>query len=437
MTISNNVDRDAGTVKRGSIFSLAVGVALSAGCTTLTPGLSSTQKPRDPAELLAASPTRSDVQRASYDVPDPGEKKNPENKDLTWTDFSPDNLGKTAKKLTGYGPDREIAYQAFREAEEAYRRGLTLQGNERTAAFISAQEKFNIAADRWPDSALEQDAWFYAGECAFFTDQYPKANEYFEKLIKGYPNNRHMDIVDQRRFVIARWWVEQTDKSPESFWAFNFWDKTKPWRDTRGNAMRVYDKIRIDDPTGRLADDATLAAGNAEFSQKDYLRADDFYEDLRNNFPTSEHQFNAHFLGLKSKLLNYRGSAYTGDDLDEAEKLVKQIRRQFPQDYDKERKFIDSTAAEIRYKQAEREWDRGAYYDFRGEYRAAVSHYDVVVRKFSDTHFAERARNRIPEIQKLPPVPPQMLPWLVNALPESDDIKPLVQAAAKDKSKIR
>ena len=60
-----------------------------------------------------------------------------------------------------------------------------------------------------------------------------------------------------------------------------------------------------------------------------------------------------------------------------------------------------------------------------------------MVRKFSDTPFAEKARTRIPEIQPLPPVPPQKLPWLVQMLPESDDIKPLVQAAAKDKSKIR
>ncbi len=402
------------------------------GCATLTPSSATAQ--RDPAELLSTSPSRTDVQRASYSEAD--DKKKPDDS-LKLEDFSPDNLGKTAKKLTGYGPNRDIAYKFFREAEEAYRRAMSQQGAERTASFLEAQQKFVAAADRYPDSALEQDAWFYAGECAFFTDQYPKANEFFEKLIKGYPNNRHMDVVDQRRFVIARWWVEKTDKQGESFWAINLFDKTRPWRDTRGNALRVFDKIRIDDPTGRLADDATLAAGNAKFSEGDYLRADDFYEDLRNNFPTSEHQFMAHFLGLKAKLLSYRGSEYTGTDLEEADKIVKQIRRQFPDDYGREREFIDRTAAEIRYKQAEREWDRGYYYDFRGEYRAAASHYATVVSKFADTPFGDRARKRIGEIEGLPPVPPQKLQWLVDLLPESDDIKPLVTAAARPGTVVR
>lgn len=407
---------------------------LFTGCSTLAP-YSASGPQRDPAEILAANPTRDEVQRASYSAPDPAKAK--EQSSLELKDFSPDNIGKTAKKLTGYGPNRDIAYAAFREAEELYRKGLAAQGQQRAEAFIAAQAKFGLAAERWPDSALEQDALFFAGECAFFTDQYPKSNEYFEKLIKAYPNNRHMDVVDQRRFVIARWWVEETDKSKEPWWQVNLTNNAKPWRDTRGHAMRLYDKIRIDDPTGRLADDATLAAGNAEFSEGDYLRADDFYEDLRNNFPTSEHQFTAHFLGLKSKLLNYRGSSYSGDDLNEAEKLVKQIRRQFPNDYERERDFIDRTSAEIRYKQAEREFDRGAYYDFRGEYRAAIMHYQIVLKKFDDTPFAERCQKRIPEIANLPPVPPQKLPWLVNLLPEPDDIKPMVQAAIKDKTQIR
>jgi outer membrane protein assembly factor BamD (BamD/ComL family) len=121
----------------------------------------------------------------------------------------------------------------------------------------------------------------------------------------------------------------------QAFWEFNFFDKRRPMRDTFGHAVRVFDRIRIDDPTGRLADDATLAAGNAYFTAGRYLEADNFYTDLRKTFPSSEHQFRAHLLGVQAKLRSYQGSDYSGIPLDEAEKLIKQIRRQFPHEAEK------------------------------------------------------------------------------------------------------
>ena len=46
---------------------------------------------------------------------------------------------------------------------------------------------------------------------------------------------------------------------------------------------------------------------------------------LRTDYPKSEHQFQAHLLGLKSKLLKYQGPDYEGAPLDEADELVTQI----------------------------------------------------------------------------------------------------------------
>ena len=75
-------------------------------------------------------------------------------------------------------------------------------------------------------------------------------------------------------------------------------NQQRPWRDRHGHALRIYDKIRVDDPTGRLADDATLAAANEHFANGKFQKADDYFTDLRTAYPTSEHQFSAHFLGM-------------------------------------------------------------------------------------------------------------------------------------------
>jgi outer membrane protein assembly factor BamD (BamD/ComL family) len=272
------------------------------------------------------------------------------------------------------------------------------------------------------------DGLFMAGESYFFADDYPLANKQYEKLIKAFPNNKYMDVVNQRRFAIARFWLDLDRESPEPFYYANFLDRTRPWKDARGSGLRVFDKIRIDDPIGKFADDATLAAGNEHFARGKFYKADEFYTDLRKTYPASEHQFLAHFLGLKSKLANYGGPAYSGAPLDEGEKLIKQMRRQFPQESEREREYLDRAAAEIRYLQAQRLQFLAKYYDRRAEYRAATHYYTRIAREFDDTPIAAQAQQRAAQIAGLPPVPPQKAQWLVDLLPEADPVKPLIEA---------
>jgi outer membrane protein assembly factor BamD (BamD/ComL family) len=352
----------------------------------------------------------------------------------SWSDLNIDNLGNTAKKLTGQGPDRNKAKQLFAEADDLYRQAMRADPGQKAQLFELAGEKFLAAADRWPDSQLAIDGLYQAGESYFFADNYPRANECYEKLIKAFPNNRYLDKVDQRRFAIAKYWLDVNRQSPEPFYYANWFDKSRPWRDARGNGLRIFDKIRIDNPTGRLADDATLAAGNEHFAAGKFYRADEYYTDLRKAYPNSEHQFLAHFLDLKAKLNSYQGPAYGGTALDEAEKLVKQIRRQFPQEAEKERENLERAAAEIRFRKAERLMFLAQYYDKREEYRAAQHYYGQVVQEFADTPLAARAQERITQTAGLPPVPPQKLPWLVAMFPESDKVKPLIEATKKLKA---
>jgi outer membrane protein assembly factor BamD (BamD/ComL family) len=248
-------------------------------------------------------------------------------------------------------------------------------------------------------------------------------------LLKKHPNSKYLDTVESRRFSISEYWTKKVQAEPESFWAVNAFDKGRPWRDSYGHAIRVWDKIRIDDPTGKLADDATLAAGNAHFARGRYMDADSFYTDLRKTFPSSEHQFRAHLLGVKAKLLAYQGPDYSGDCLDEAEKLIKQIRRQFPQQAAQEREFLVKAFAEVRYKKAEREWAMARYYDRRGEYGAARFYYDLVRNDYHETPFSDQAVARLEQIHGEPAVPPQRLEWLVNLFPQEEDVKPLIATA--------
>jgi outer membrane protein assembly factor BamD (BamD/ComL family) len=264
------------------------------------------------------------------------------------------------------------------------------------------------------------------GECRYFADRYPKAEEAYELLIKQYPNTEHMDTVAARRFSLAKWWLEYHKKNPRPLLQPNFTDRTVPRFDTFGSAVRLYDRIRLDDPTGKLADDATMAAAGAYFEAEKYEQADRFYEDLRKSFPNSPHQFRAHLLGVMCKLRIYQGPDYNGKPLDEAEKLVEQIYRQFPDHVAEEREHLEKAYAEVRARKAERRHYFAKYYERRGEYGGARYYYNRIIEEYPNTSLASLAQDRLGEIADRPDRPPQRMEWLVNLIPEPEPARALL-----------
>ncbi len=258
---------------------------------------------------------------------------------------------------------------------------------------------------RWPDSALEEDALFRAGESQFFADHYVKANDYFEQLLKKYPNTRYLDLVGARRFLIAQYWLKLNAEPGFKGLAINLTDQATPWTDTYGHAIRIYDRMRLDDPTGKLADDATIAAGNASFAKGNFDKADQYYSDLRTHFPSSEHQFHAHYLGIQAKLLGYRGANYTGSALEETEKLIQQVRRQFPQEARRTRTGARPGGARNTLLDGRTGMADGAVLQQRKEYGAARFYYDILLKDYGDTPFAEKAREEVGRDRRQTPRP--------------------------------
>lgn len=301
------------------------------------------------------------------------------------------------------------AKKLYAQAEVLFKEG-TATGDKTKLA--NAGKLYGQAAKLWVDSALEQDGLFMSGEAYFFADRIAYADSAYEALIAAYPNTRHMDVVAARRFAIAKYWVELDRASPESFWSVNMTDQRRPWRDTFGNAVRVFDRIRIDDVTGRLADDATMAAGNAHFERGDYQEADQFYTDLRTQFPASDHLFKAHFLNLKAKIESYRGAGYDFTVLNEADELLRDMMKRFPKQVQEEREYLEKAAAEIRYRKAEIEWNLGTYYENRFQYGGARTHYGTIVEEYAGTPFAERAQARLDVIKDYPDDPGKKYEWI-------------------------
>jgi outer membrane protein assembly factor BamD (BamD/ComL family) len=365
---------------------------------------------------------RNGVKQASYETEQQLQEKLAEDdKGFQWADLKPSEINEKLKALRGKGRNPDAARQLYDGADQLYQQALNAQGEERQKLFLQAAEAFGHAAERWPGSTLEHDAIFHMGESYFFADHYPKANEAYETVIAKYKNSRYMDTIDTRRFALAQYWLEWRREHGEPFYAVNVTDEERPWRDTKGHALRLYDKIRLDDPTGKLADDATMAAANAYFLAGDYLKADMFYTDLRRTYPSSEHQFEAHFLGMQAKLQCYQGEDYGVTPLEEAGKLVEQLKRQFPQDYAENREAIDRAGAQVRKLMAERDWRMARYYENRWDYGPARYYYEQVVKGYPGTPIAEEAQAKLAALADKPSDPPQPLRPLADLFNAGQD----------------
>ncbi|MEM6690852.1 MAG: tetratricopeptide repeat protein [Planctomycetota bacterium] len=332
--------------------------------------------------------------------------------------------------------DSNDAKRLYLEGDAKFKEASTLDDRARRSAFAKAAKLFRRAADAAPGSALEQDALFMQGESLFFADQLRAASEAYTSLQEKHPRNRHTDRIAQRQFSMTRYWIEAKQATP-AWELVNLFDSSRPRVDADGHAIRVLDQIRYDDPTGRLADDATMAAAAEYLRQKRYEEADEFLTDLRETFGDSEHQFMAHLLGIRAKLEMYAGPRYSELVLDEASKLIRQTRNRFPDKLSDPEygELVARAAKEIDFHQAERMISRARYREKRGENRAAISRYQQLLQDHPNTPQAEEAREKLESLGSLPAVPTPRMAWLTTVFPDSRAKPPLkFKGEVSDKS---
>ncbi len=330
-----------------------------------------------------------------------------QNNDYGFDYFKADNVKRRWKKLVGRGPNEQVARAAMEDADAAFKGG----------DYQTAIPKYKQVIDRWPDSALEEDAMWQLGECLFFTDQYAKAEDNYDELVKKYANTKYLDRIAQRQFVIAQYWIALDDKHGYATIIPNLFDRSRPIFDTRGRALKAYEHVRLNDPRGSLADDSLMAQANAHFLQRQWLDADYFYGLLRSEYPDSDFLLQAHLLGLQAKLQAYQGPGYEGSVLEEAGVLADQVLVQFPDQLSREEESrVEKTRQEIATELADRHWRRAEFYAKGKHYTSARIYYALVAREYPETQLADAARQRYQEIAGLEDVSDDPFPMLTRVL---------------------
>jgi TolA-binding protein len=316
------------------------------------------------------------------------------------------------KSAVGLGPNEQFA-------RDSYDEGIRLFNEKK---YNAAAEKFKAAISRGPHSAVEQDARFMLGWSYYEADRYIKARDAFDELVKEHPNTRYMDALIDREWKIAQFWEKKARENYDWPLTPNAYDKTRPWFDTMGHAIKTYDNIRLNDPTGPRADDAIMATANIHFDRRRFEEADYHYSLLRKEYPQSELQYEAHVLGLQAKLRKYQGEDYDGTPLEEAKVLVKQLRTQFasrlPAD---EKERLHTVEGQLNLELATRDYRMAVHNDGTKHYGAARHYYRKVQDEYPNTELAAKARDRLAQIAGEPDKPEKPLGPIVDLFPQSPE----------------
>ena len=348
---------------------------------------------------------------------------------LLLDDLAPGQLATTWKARVGMGKDPESARQHYQRGQDLYNQGIAAMkadaaANQHQESFAKAANEFRLAAAAWPGSSTEEDALYFQGESYFFADRYVQSNRAFEKLVAEYNGSKHMDMAENRRYAIALYWLQLSDSTS----GINLSDPKRPKTGLAKEARRVLHQIRMDDPTGRLADDAAMSLAKAFMKAKMYFEAGDTLEDLRRNYPGSEFQFDAHLLELEAQLASYQGPSYDDGPLRKADEIMKSIVRAFPHKSKGELAYLEKQSARIQNMLGQRDLTMGEYFERRGENLAARFHYQKIHEKFKGTEIANQIEQRIAATQSKPDRPAPPAEWLVNVFPDPEKAKPVIVA---------
>lgn len=305
---------------------------------------------------------------------------------------------------------------------EALRQVEVARGHYDAKRHKEAIKAYKAIAKKYPETSLGEEAWFRMGESHFALNQYPKAQEAYDKLFDDYPSTRYVADASQRLFAIARVWLEVAEPVSESVIKTvsnqseasveitkpksslsaqyglipNFFDSTRPLFDTAGRAREALKSIWLNDPTGPLADDALMLTASYYFQRGQYLEADHYFQMLREEYSDSPHLEDAYVFGGHVKQVSYQGPFYDGTTLAEAEKLKEQTLNLFPES--DERQKVRKDLAKIYGQQAHRAWSYVQFWERKENDVSVAIACQKVIMNYPDTRYAQMARDRIRKV---------------------------------------
>lgn len=262
-----------------------------------------------------------------------------------------------------------------------------------------AIDEFNKLTKNFPNSQMAAEAQYYVGLSREATGDIGKAAEAFGIVIDRYPYSNRVTDAIEHEFELAEAMLEGK--------------KTKflgvaimPAQDT---AATLYKHIVKSAPYGPFGAQAQLRLGDAYVALGDLAEAEKAYQKVVDEYPTSEYAPKARYQLARTSYRESQEQEYHMPSTDAAIKKFEGFVKSNPDD--KLEYEANEVISELRQKKAHNLYETGLFYQSRSKPKSARIYYEDIVRNYPDTDHAEKAKERLAEIEKLESNAKPGRPW--------------------------
>ncbi len=250
-------------------------------------------------------------------------------------------------------------------------------------------------------SAWGEKAQFYLAESQFFQKRYTDASDSYEVLYTTYNGTEFLDKLITREYQIAQIWLADDDPKGKPV---SFKERVQgraPVLDAHGYAIKNLEHVRMHDPLGPLADDATIRTADHYHAIGDFETAAVYYDQLVAEYPKSEYRERAQLSTIDAKVKGYIGPEYDSTGLEGARDTIKRTMQEFPE-HTAGAEQLYHTQDLINDQAAEREYTTAMYYVKARKPISAEYQFGLVQARWPKSKWAQLSKAELAKIAKAP-----------------------------------
>jgi outer membrane protein assembly factor BamD len=264
------------------------------------------------------------------------------------------------------------------------------EGKLQQARKLLAEERFkqaHAAADAWieenPDSTLMPEALLVRADALVGRGDYWNALYDYEAIILDWPSSEAYLTAVQREYQIAKVFI--------GGWKRKFLGLAILPTDGEGEELLI--RVQERAPGTVVGEQASIDLADYYFRQAEMQLAADAYDLFLENYPNSPRREWAMLRLIQANLARFKGPAFDGTGLIEADERLAQYEAEFPATAER----IGATALRVRIREslAKRDLLSGQWYKTRSDNVAAASVYRRLVNDYPDTAAAREAVQRL------------------------------------------
>jgi outer membrane assembly lipoprotein YfiO len=255
-------------------------------------------------------------------------------------------------------------------------------------SYKRAVSEYNKLVQYYPNSQHAPIAQYYIGRCYEDMESYFRAFLEYQKVIEAYPHAKNREEIIMRQHKIGVLFFDGRKAKVLGLALLPATDK----------AIEIFDQVIINSPYGEYADKAQFKIGESYKKSKRFAEAVLTFQELINNYPTSDLVESSNYEVAQCGYLASLGYSYDQETTDAA---IEKFEDFVAESGDGAlMKVAKESLNRLRERKAQGLYDTAGFYEKTGQHLSAVIYYKELVDKYPESSLAAESLNKIMKLEK-------------------------------------